>query len=60
MRIVVASVDTYPRFLEAVSRLDLAEADSAEGLAQLLADVPELVAKNEAQGVIEGGPRRRC
>jgi hypothetical protein len=35
-RIVIASVDTYLRFAEAVSRLDLTE--QQEGLTELLSD----------------------
>jgi gas vesicle structural protein len=53
-RIVVASVDTYLRFAEAVSRLDIAASGSAETLPELFSDVPERVAKGKAKGVIEG------
>ena len=31
-RIVIASVDTYLRFAEAVNRLDLAQSDDSQGL----------------------------
>ena len=48
-RIVIASVDTYLRFAEAVNRLDLTETE--------LAGLPELQeegAKKETEGAIEG------
>src|SRR5207249_10378923 len=48
-RIVIASVDTYLRFAEAVNRLDLSETE--------LAGLPELQeqgAKKETEGAIEG------
>jgi gas vesicle structural protein len=48
-RIVIASVDTYLRFAEAVNRLDLTETE--------LAGLPELQeqgAKRETEGAIEG------
>jgi gas vesicle structural protein len=35
-RIVIASVDTYLRFAEAVNRLDIANADSSQGLPELM------------------------
>jgi len=35
-RIVIASVDTYLRFAEAVGRLNLAEADDSQGLPELM------------------------
>src|SRR5690349_15041165 len=35
-RIVVASVDTYLRFAEAVNRLDIKSDDESEGLPQLI------------------------
>ena len=48
-RVVIASVDTYLRFAEAVNRLDLTETE--------LADLPELQeqgAKHMTEGAIEG------
>jgi gas vesicle structural protein len=48
-RIVIASVDTYLRFAEAVNRLDLAQTE--------LAGLPELAeqgSKRMTEGVIEG------
>lgn len=35
LRVVIASVDTYLRFAEAVNRLDLAASSDAKGLPQL-------------------------
>jgi gas vesicle structural protein len=52
-RIVVASVDTYLRFAEAVNRLDLAETELA-GLPELMEKGPEKVAEGTTEGVVEG------
>lgn len=52
-RIVIASVDTYLRFAEAVGRLDLREDDSA-GLPQLMESVTSGGAKSKTQGALEG------
>ena len=48
-RIVIASVDTYLHFAEAVNRLDLTQTETA-GLAELRGDGK----KQEAKGVVEG------
>src|SRR5256885_16491684 len=40
-RIVVASVDTYLRFAEAVNRLDLERKDDSKGLPELVGDITE-------------------
>ena len=48
-RIVIASVDTYLRFAEAVNRLDLTETELS-GLPEL----QETGAKKETEGAIEG------
>jgi hypothetical protein len=53
-RIVIASVDTYLRFAEAVNRLDLAETGTSEGLPELMESAPSRVAKAATEGVIEG------
>jgi gas vesicle structural protein len=53
-RIVVASVDTYLRFAEAVNRLDLTEVDDSQNLPELIDDLREGGAKKKTQGVIEG------
>src|SRR5262245_57635917 len=51
-RIVVASVDTYLRFAEAVNRLDMA--GGADGIPQLKRDFPRRKTKAITKGVIEG------
>src|SRR5690606_9254346 len=51
-RVVVASVDTYLRFAEAVNRLDLSESD-AKGLPDLVGDVASGGAKHKTKGAIE-------
>ena len=53
-RIVVASVDTYLRFAEAVNRLDLPETADSEGLPQLIEDLQEGGAKKKTRGMLEG------
>ncbi|MEA2449973.1 MAG: gas vesicle structural protein [Thermoleophilaceae bacterium] len=53
-RIVVASVDTYLRFAEAVNRLDLREANDSQGLPDLLDDMQEGGAKSKTKGALEG------
>ena len=53
-RIVVASVDTYLRFAEAVNRLDLTEADDSEGLPELMESMTSGGAKSKTQGALEG------
>ncbi|MFG2819600.1 gas vesicle protein GvpJ [Kitasatospora sp. NPDC048365] len=52
-RIVVASVDTYLRFAEAVNRLDLAN-DKSEGPPELMQDMREGGARHETRGALEG------
>jgi hypothetical protein len=53
-RIVVASVDTYLRFAEAVNRLDLEEKGDQKGLPDLLGDAEEGGAKHKTKGALEG------
>src|SRR4051812_18001334 len=53
-RIVVASVDTYLRFAEAVNRLDIAASDDKEGLPELVEDMTEGGAKTKTKGALEG------
>jgi len=53
-RIVVASVDTYLRFAEAVNRLDLTEADDSEGLPELMESMTSDGAKSKTQSAREG------
>ena len=52
-RIVIASVDTYLRFAEAVGRLSLNETDP-EGLPELMEDITSGAAKSKTSGAIEG------
>ena len=52
-RIVIASVDTYLRFAEAVNRLDIGES-SSEGLPQLIEDMTQSGASNKTKGILEG------
>lgn len=51
-RIVIASVDTYLKFAEAVNRLDISSQSS--GLPDLLEGGMESGAKGKAEGAIEG------
>jgi|SRR5947209_4586345 len=53
-RIVVASVDTYLRFAEAVNRLDLEAKGDQKGLPDLLGDAEEGGAKRKTKGALEG------
>jgi gas vesicle structural protein len=53
-RIVIASVDTYLRFAEAVGRLNLAEADQSQGLPELLEGMTEGGARSKTKGAVEG------
>lgn len=53
-RIVVASVDTYLRFAEAVNRLDLKNEDQSEGLPQLIQSMASGGAESKTKGAIEG------
>src|SRR3569833_704102 len=52
-RIVVASVDTYLRFAEAVGRLNIDD-DDKEGLPELVGDLTSGNTKNKTTGAIEG------
>ncbi|HEY6777039.1 MAG TPA: gas vesicle protein GvpJ [Thermoleophilaceae bacterium] len=53
-RIVIASVDTYMRFAEAVNRVDLQEAGDSPGLPELMESVTSGGAKSKTEGAIEG------
>ena len=53
-RIVIASVDTYLRFAEAVGRLNLAESDQSQGLPELVEGMTESGAKSKTKGALEG------
>jgi gas vesicle structural protein len=50
-RIVIASVDTYLRFAEAVNRLDISQ--DKEGLPGLVGGMQESGAKHKTKGVLE-------
>ena len=52
-RIVIASVDTYLRFADAVNRLDIAADDNSRGLPEMREGLYESGAKGVATGVIE-------
>src|SRR5579875_3364158 len=52
-RIVIASVDTYLRFAEAVNRLDLGQS-SDEGLPQMVDEMTSGGAENKTKGILEG------
>ena len=52
-RVVIASVDTYLRFAEAVNRLDIADEDPKAGLTDLVGEVTEGVAKGKTTGVLD-------
>src|SRR3954447_19130867 len=52
-RIVIASVDTYLRFAEAVNRLDLMGTET-QGLPELMDGITEGGASKKTQGVLQG------
>src|SRR4051794_19667158 len=52
-RIVIASVDTYLRFAEAVNRLDLTQTQT-QGLPELMDDITEGGSKGKTKGVLQG------
>jgi hypothetical protein len=56
-RIVIASVDTYLRFAEAVNRLDLTE-QGGETLPELVQDMSEGGAQSKTRGVLEGAKEK--
>lgn len=51
-RVVIASVDTYLRFAEAVNRLDISQ--EKEGLPGLVNDMQESGAKKKTKGAAQG------
>lgn len=55
-RVVVASVDTYLRFAEAVNRLDISE--EKQGLPGLVGDMEQGGASRKTQGVLEGAGQK--
>ena len=57
-RIVVASVDTYLRFAEAVGRLDIQASDDSEGLPELMESMTSGGAKSKTKGALEGAKEK--
>jgi hypothetical protein len=55
-RVVVASVDTYLRFAEAVNRLDISQ--EKEGLPGLVGDMTQGGARRKTQGALEGAGQK--
>ena len=55
LRVVIASVDTYLRFAEAVNRLDLQQATDAKSLPDLFDSGSEDLAESKSKGAVEGG-----
>ena len=53
-RIVIASVDTYLRFAEAVNRLDLTQTGDVESVPELFGDAVEEGAKTVTRRKVEG------
>ena len=52
-RIVIASVDTYLRFAEAVGRLNITD-DGSQGLPELMESMTSGGAKSKTKGALEG------
>ena len=57
-RIVIASVDTYLRFAEAVNRLDLEEKSDSKGLPELMDDITSGGSKSKTKGALEGAKEK--
>ncbi|GAA4206540.1 hypothetical protein GCM10022252_68810 [Streptosporangium oxazolinicum] len=53
-RIVVASVDTYLRFAEAVNRLDLTQTGKQKGLPELVEGMTESGSRKKVKGATQG------
>lgn len=53
-RIVIASVDTYLRFAEAVNRLDLTQTGQQQTLPGLIEELQESGANKKTKGMLEG------
>src|SRR5919197_6314427 len=49
-RIVIASVDTYLRFAEAVNRLDLMQTDESQGLPELMESMTSGGSESKTKG----------
>ena len=57
-RIVIASVDTYLRFAEAVNRLDLVAADDSQGLPELMESLTSGGSESKTKGALEGAKEK--
>ena len=55
LRVVIASVDTYLRFAEAVNRLDLRQVDDSRSVPDLFQQGGEKIAETKTKGAVEGG-----
>jgi gas vesicle structural protein len=56
-RIVIASVDTYLRFAEAVNRLNIAD-DGSQGLPEIMENIGQSGAKTKTKGALEGAKEK--
>jgi len=57
-RIVIASVDTYLRFAEAVNRMDLTKTDDSDTLPELLDEIREGASSSKTKGAIDGAKEK--
>lgn len=57
-RIVVASVDTYLRFAEAVNRMDLTQVGEAKTLPEFFEGANEDAAESRTKGVLQGAKEK--
>src|ERR671928_1581657 len=57
-RIVVASVDTYLRFAEAVGRLNIEESGDSKGLPELMQDMTSGAAKSKTGGALDAAKEK--
>jgi hypothetical protein len=57
VRVVIASVDTYLRFAEAVNRLDMGK-EEPKDLTGVVEDVTESGAKGKSRGALEAGAEK--
>jgi hypothetical protein len=56
-RIVIASVDTYLRFADAVNRLDLTETETS-GIPELMEDITQSGSKGKTSGALEAAKEK--
>jgi hypothetical protein len=57
-RVVIASVDTYLRFAEAVNRLDIQPSDQVAGLPGLMNELTEGGARSKTKGALTGAKEK--